>query len=117
MASVAPAQLDQATHDELCCTYAALLLYDADIEISADKIAAIINASGNTVGNHCPALFAQCLQSRDVGALLAGVSSGGPGAGAAAPAGDAGAATEEKKEEAKEEEEEEEEDFGFDLFG
>jgi large subunit ribosomal protein LP1 len=58
MASVAPAQLDQATHDELCCTYAALLLYDAQLDISADKIDAIVKASGNTVGAHCPALFA-----------------------------------------------------------
>ena len=116
MASVASGDLDKATHDELCCTYASLLLFDAGLEVSADAISGIISASGNQVAAHCPALFAQVLKGKDIGALLAGVGSGGPATGSGG-AGATEAAAEVKEEAPVEEEEEEEDDFGFDLFG
>lgn len=47
MASVAPGDLDKSTKDELACTYAALLLFDSGLEITADAISGIITASGN----------------------------------------------------------------------
>lgn len=115
MASVASGDLDKATHDELCCTYASLLLFDAGLEVSSDAISGIITASGNQVAAHCPALFAQVLKGKDIGALLAGIGSGGPATGSGAGAKEA--AAEVKEEAPVEEEEEEEDDFGFDLFG
>ena len=43
------AELPKSAHDEACATYAALILHDAGAEISSDKMAEIIKASGNEV--------------------------------------------------------------------
>ena len=37
MASVDVSALSKTEHDELCCTYAALLLHDENLEISVSK--------------------------------------------------------------------------------
>ena len=116
MAAVHPDQLSKEQHDELACTYAALILHDEGMDITADKIASLVKASKNEVESYWPMLFANALKGQDVGTLLFAVGSGGSG-GPAGPAetatGDAAPAEEEKVEE----EEEEEDDFGFDLFG
>jgi len=104
---------------ELACTYAALILQDEGLEISADNIQKIIKASGVSVEPFWPGLFAQALGSCDVGELITNIGSGmgSGGAAAAAPAA-AGGAAEEKAEEKKEESEaESDSDMGFDLFG
>lgn len=80
-------QLDKQTHDEWCCTLAALILHDDGIEISADKINKLIAASGNKVEGYWPQLFAKALQGRNVGDLLVGGGSGGHAGGDAHPAG------------------------------
>merc|ERR1712096_518072 len=81
-------------HDELCCTYAALLLHDGGLAIDADKLSKVIKASGNDVESYWPGLFAKALQGQDIGSLLTAVSAGPAAGGAvAAPAG------EDKKEE------------------
>ncbi|CAK7265434.1 60S acidic ribosomal protein P1 [Sporothrix epigloea] len=105
---------------ELATSYAALILADDGVEITADKINTIIRAANvEDVEPIWAQLFAKALEGKDVKDLLSNVGSGGaaaaPSAGAAA--GGAAAAAEEVKEEAKEEEKEEsDDDMGFGLF-
>jgi large subunit ribosomal protein LP1 len=105
---------------ELATSYAALILADDGVEITSDKIQALIKAANVVdVEPIWASLFAKALEGKDVKDLLSNVGSGG---GAAAPAAGGGAAAaggaaEEVKEEAKEEEKEEsDDDMGFGLF-
>eukprot|EP01012_Entosiphon_sulcatum_P020523 TRINITY_DN2545_c0_g4_i1.p1 TRINITY_DN2545_c0_g4~~TRINITY_DN2545_c0_g4_i1.p1 ORF type:complete len:113 (-),score=45.41 TRINITY_DN2545_c0_g4_i1:128-466(-) len=106
-----------AQEQELACTYAALLLHDDGVEITTDKIEAVLSAAGVTVEPFYPMLFAKFLQNNDVGKLLSNVGAAAAAAPAAAsaPAAAGGAAAPAKKEEKKVEEEEDEE-MGFGLF-
>ncbi|PHH52144.1 60S acidic ribosomal protein P1 [Ceratocystis fimbriata CBS 114723] len=103
---------------ELASSYAALILADEGLEITADKLRTLISAAGiSDVEPIWTQLFAKALEGKDVKELLTNVGSGG--AAAAAPAGGAaaGGAAEEAAEEAKEEEKEEsDDDMGFGLF-
>merc|ERR1711934_846663 len=92
MASVSPDQLTKDQKDELCVSYAALMLHDDGLEINAEKLTKIIKASGNDVEPYWPMLFAKALKGQDVGALLSNIGSAGGAAGPAA-AGPAEAAT------------------------
>merc|ERR1712113_815568 len=103
MADKEVGQLSQAEHDELCCSYAALMLHDDGVEITAEKLTKVIKDSGNTVEPYWPMLFAKALKSADVNDLLTNVASAGPAAGPAAAGAGPAAAVEEKKEEKKEE--------------
>merc|ERR1711904_36927 len=114
MASKAAADLSQAEKDELSCSYAALMLHDDGLEITSEKLSAVIKASGNTVEPYWPMLFAKALKSANVGDLLTQVASAGP-AGPAGGAGGAAAAEEAPKEEEKKEQEEDVDMGG--LFG
>merc|ERR1712078_484935 len=107
MASVSPDQLTKEQKDELCVSYAALMLHDDGLEINAEKLTKIIKASGNDVEPYWPMLFAKALKGQDVGALLSNIGSAGGAAGpaTAGPAGDAGPAAAEEKEPEKKEEE------------
>ncbi|KAM0715281.1 hypothetical protein Q7P37_008779 [Cladosporium fusiforme] len=104
---------------ELASSYAALILADDGIEITADKLQSLITAAKvPEIEPIWTSIFAKALEGKDVKELLLNVGSGGaaaPAAGGAAPA--AGAAEEapaaEKKEEAKEESDD---DMGFGLF-
>merc|ERR1711998_538039 len=98
---------------ELRCSYAALMLHDDGLEITSEKLSAVIKASGNNVEPYWPMLFAKALKSANVGDLLTQVASAGPAAG---PAAAGGAAAEAPKEEEKKEEAVEEVDMGG-LFG
>jgi|UniRef100_A0A7S4LD12 large subunit ribosomal protein LP1 len=104
-------------NSELACTYAALILHDEGVEITQDKLKAIIAAAGVEIESYYPMMFAKYLDGKDLGSMLT-VSSGGGGGGAAPAAGGGAApAAEEKKEEKKVvEEEEEDDDMGFGLF-
>merc|ERR1712166_1017348 len=85
MAHVDAANLSKTERDELCCTYAALLLHDGGLEITGDKIAKVIKASGNAVEGYWPGLFAKALDGQNIAALLTNVSgpaSAGPAAAA-----------------------------------
>merc|ERR1712117_272677 len=85
---------------ELACVYSALILYDDDVDITAEKMAKV------NVEAFWPGLFAKALQGRNIGDLICNVgASPAAGGGAAASGGDSGdaAAVEEKKEEKKEE--------------
>ncbi|KAI0851270.1 ribosomal protein 60S [Daldinia vernicosa] len=105
---------------ELASSYAALILADDGVEITADKLQTLIKAAKIAdVEPIWTQLFAKALEGKDVKDLLSNVGSGGAAAagGPAAAAGGAGAAAEETKEEEKEEEKEEsDEDMGFGLF-
>ncbi|KAL5345976.1 60S acidic ribosomal protein P1 [Pseudogymnoascus australis] len=104
---------------ELATSYAALILADDGVDITAEKLQTLIAAA--KVADVEPiwtSLFAKALEGKDVKDLLLNVGSGGgaPAAGGAA-AGGAAAATEDAPAEEKEEEKEEsDEDMGFGLF-
>ena len=122
----------KAEHDELCCVYAGLLLFDDGSEITADKINKIIKASGNEVDGYYPEFFAKYLAKADIKSMLTVAPAAG--GAAAAPAEEhhddkkddkkggkkddkkGGKKKEEKKEEKKVEEEDEDIGFG-DIFG
>ena len=122
--------ISKAEHDELCCVYAGLLLFDEGMEITADKIQKIIKASGNAVDDYYPEFFAKYLAKADIKSMLTVA----PAAGGAAPAQEehheddkkggkkddkkGGKKEEKKKEKEKPKQEEEEDDVGFgDIFG
>ncbi|KAJ4294495.1 60S acidic ribosomal protein P1 [Kalmusia sp. IMI 367209] len=104
---------------ELASSYAALILADDGVDITADKLQSLIKAAKiEEVEPIWTSLFAKALEGKDVKDLLLNVGSGGgaaPATGGAAVGGDAPAA-EEKKEEKEEEKEESDEDMGFGLF-
>ncbi|KAF8153412.1 hypothetical protein B0H34DRAFT_800617 [Crassisporium funariophilum] len=105
---------------DLAATYAALILADDGIEITADKIVALTNAANVELEPIWATLLAKALEGKNVKELLSNVGSGGgaPAAGSAAPAASTAAATEAPKAEEKKEEEKEEsdDDMGFGLF-
>lgn len=103
---------------ESACVYAALILQDEGIEITADKISAIIAAAGVEVESIWPAIFAKALAGKDLDALLMNIGAGGaPAAAGGAPAaGGAAAADAPAEEEKAEEKEESDDDMGFGLF-
>ncbi|KAF0683228.1 Aste57867_24660 [Aphanomyces stellatus] len=110
--------LTKEQHDELCVSYAAMILFDGEAEISSESLATVIAASGNEVEPYWPMLFGNLL-SKD-GKMLELISSGGAAAGAAAaaaPAADAAAPAAEAKKEEKKEEEEADLGGGMDMFG
>merc|ERR1712087_196158 len=102
-------------NDEAACTFAASILNDDGIQITADKIEAILKAANVRVKPFWPSLFTRVLANRNIEELVIS-SGGGAAAPAAAPAGGApvaaaadaapAAAKETKKEEKKEESEE-----------
>ncbi|KAK6129376.1 hypothetical protein DH2020_036892 [Rehmannia glutinosa] len=110
---------------ELACTYAALILHDDGIAVTAEKIATLVKAANLTVESYWPSLFAKLCEKKNIEDLIVNVGAGGGGAAVAvaAPAGGAGGgaaaaaapAAEEKKvhEEPKEESDD---DMGFSLF-
>ncbi|KAJ2786984.1 hypothetical protein GGI15_001090 [Coemansia interrupta] len=100
---------------EKAIVYAALILADDNVAITADKLEAITKAAGVEVESIYFNLFAKAFEGKDLNELLLNV---GSSAGAAAPAAAAGGAAveETKAEEKAEEEEESDEDMGFGLF-
>ncbi|KAL8049342.1 hypothetical protein ABFX02_06G015300 [Erythranthe guttata] len=107
---------------EIACTYAALILHDDGIAVTAEKIAALLKAANLSVESYWPSLFAKLCEKRNIEDLVMNVGSGGGGAAVAVAAPTGGAsgapaaaapAAEEKKEEAKEESDD---DMGFSLF-
>ncbi|KAL2892444.1 60S acidic ribosomal protein P1 [Bienertia sinuspersici] len=103
---------------ELACTYAALILHDDDVAVTAEKIATLVSAANISIESYWPSLFAKLLEKKNIEDLILNVGAAGGGAApVAAVAGGNGAATAEQKVEEKEEEKEEsDEDIGFSLF-
>ncbi|KAG1811246.1 60s acidic ribosomal protein-domain-containing protein [Suillus subaureus] len=112
---------DAQASSELAATYAALILADEGIEITADKILALTEAASVELEPIWASLLAKALEGKNVKDLLSNVGAGGgvPAVGApvAAAAGGAAAAEAPKEEEKKEEaKEESDDDMGFGLF-
>ncbi|XP_050390380.1 60S acidic ribosomal protein P1 [Patella vulgata] len=107
-----------ASQDELACVYAALLLSDDNVAITADKINTILRTAGVSVEPYWPSLFSKALDGVNVKELITNIgSAAGSAPAAAAPAaGEADPAAEAKKEEKKVESEESDDDMGFGLF-
>ncbi|XP_031376220.1 60S acidic ribosomal protein P1-like isoform X1 [Punica granatum] len=113
---------------ELACTYAALILFDDGIPITAEKISTLVKAANVNIESFWPGLFAKLFEKKSIEDLIltsgsdleiaggASVAAAAPAAGAGAPAAAPAAATEEEKKEEPKAESEDEEDFGFDLF-
>ncbi|KAI9325535.1 60s acidic ribosomal protein-domain-containing protein [Obelidium mucronatum] len=106
---------------EAALVYAALILHDDGLEITADKLSTLVAAAGVEVESIWASLFAKALDGKDVGSFLFAVGSGSgaaaaPAAGAAPAAAEAAAPAAGKKEEKKEEKEESDDDMGFGLF-
>ncbi|XP_042001638.1 60S acidic ribosomal protein P1-like [Salvia splendens] len=97
---------------ELGCTYAALLLHDDGIPITAEKISTMLKAANVPVESYWPALFAKLCQNRNVDDLILNVGAGGAAA-VVAVAANAPIAAEEKKEE---EDGGSDDDLMFNLF-
>jgi len=74
-----------ASNDELACIYAALILHDDGISITADKIATILKAAGVSVEPYWPTLFAKALDGIDIGSLLGSLGSAASAVSAGAP--------------------------------
>ncbi|KAG2742592.1 hypothetical protein P692DRAFT_201809627 [Suillus brevipes Sb2] len=116
-----PTRILDVASAELAATYAALILADEGIEITADKILALTDAASVELEPIWATLLAKALEGKNVKDLLSNVGAGGgaPAVGAPAAAAAGGAAAveapkeEEKKEEAKEESDD---DMGFGLF-
>jgi len=109
-------------NSELSVSYAALILADDGVDITADKLQTLLKAAKvEDVEPIWTTLFAKALEGKDVKDLLLNVGSGGgPAAAVSGGSGGAGGnenAVEETKEEEKEEEKEEsDDDMGFGLF-
>lgn len=111
------------SQSELACVYAALILHDDGLEISADNIQKLTSAANVKVEPYWPGLFAKLFANKNMDDLITNVGAGGGGpvtsggGGGGGGSAEAGGAAEEKKEEKKEEpEEESDEDMGFSLF-
>ncbi|KAF6002187.1 hypothetical protein CCYA_CCYA11G3121 [Cyanidiococcus yangmingshanensis] len=107
---------------QLALAYAALLLHDAEAEVNADNLKAVLTAAGIDLENFWYGMFARAMKGADLDGMISSLGSAptvvaAPSAAALQGSGTAGAAaaaaTEEKKEEAKEESDE---DLGFGLF-
>ena len=110
--------ISKAEHDELCCVYAGLLLFDDKAEITAEKLNKIIKASGNTVDSYYPEFFASYLKGADINSMLVAQPTAAPAGAATAEHKDDKKGKKEEKKPKKEEKKEEEEEGGFmDMFG
>ncbi|CCF60731.1 hypothetical protein KAFR_0L01230 [Kazachstania africana CBS 2517] len=99
-------------------SYAAFILADAGLEVTADNLLAVTKAAGASVDNVWADVYAKALEGKDLKEILSGFHNAGPvaSAGAAGAAASGAAAGEAAEEAAEEEEEESDADMGFGLF-
>jgi len=106
---------------ELACTYAALILADEKIPVTAEKLNTLIKAAGIEVPAFWASIFARVLATKNIDDLISNVG-GGAAPAVAAPVAkeEAKGKKEAPKEEKKKKEEappaEEEDDIGLGLF-
>eukprot|EP00483_Globobulimina_turgida_P001726 UN01728 len=62
---------------ELACTYAALCLFDDDVEVTAENIQKILKAANVKVETYWPGLFEKLVIEKGVGQLMIGACRGG----------------------------------------
>lgn len=110
-------QSAQVEKEMLLCAYAAMILFDAELVITAEKISNLILAAGYKNDSDFPVTIAKFCAKQDVSKLLnyEGDASGLVAVAVAALTWEAEAVADEKKQEV-EDEEEEEELLDFTLF-
>ncbi|EFP89407.2 60S acidic ribosomal protein P1 [Puccinia graminis f. sp. tritici CRL 75-36-700-3] len=105
---------------ELASTYAALILADEGLEITADKINTLLSAAKVEIEPIWATLLAKALEGKDVKDMLSNVGAGGgaaaPAAAVAAASGGEAAAPKAEEKKKEEEKEESDDDMGFGLF-
>ncbi|KAK9370989.1 60s acidic ribosomal protein-domain-containing protein [Lipomyces kononenkoae] len=100
---------------ETAISYAALILADAEVEITSDKLVSLTKAAGVEVEPIWASLFAKALEGKNIKDLLTNVGAVGAAPVAGAPAAGGAAATEAAAEEVVEEKEEEKEESDDDM--
>ncbi|AET40456.1 ribosomal protein P1 Ecym_6053 [Eremothecium cymbalariae DBVPG len=101
---------------ETALSYAALILADAEVEISSEKLLTLAKAANVEIEGIWADIYARALDSQNLKDLLVkfeGGAAAAPVVGAAAGGAAAEEEAEEKEEEAKEESDD---DMGFGLF-
>lgn len=68
--------LQEMSTSELAVTYAALILHDDGLEITADNLNTILKAAGITVEPYWAGLFAKLFAKKSIGDLLSSVGAG-----------------------------------------
>jgi len=63
-------------NDELAVTYAALVLADAGVPVTAASISAVVKAAGVTVQPFWPALFERVLKTKNLDDLILNAGAG-----------------------------------------
>ncbi|VEU20888.1 DEKNAAC101827 [Brettanomyces naardenensis] len=101
-------------------SYAAIILADSELELSADNLLKLTEAAGLELDHIWGSIYAKALEGQDLQKLLANfnISAGGAvgGAAPAAASGEAAAAEGGEEEEEEKEEEESDDDMGMGLF-
>ncbi|CAE6118649.1 unnamed protein product [Arabidopsis arenosa] len=106
---------------ELACTYAALILHDDGIEITAENISKLVKTANVNVESYWPSLFAKLCEKKNIDDLIMNVGAGGcglagPVTAAASAASQSASSPKEKKNEKEEIKEESEDDMIIGLF-
>lgn len=95
-------------------SYAALILADAEKEVSSENLQTVLNAAGANVDSIWTSVFAKALEGKDLKEILFSMAAAAPAAAGSAAA--AGGAEEAAAEAVEEEKEESDDDMGFGLF-
>jgi len=74
----------------MACTYASLILFDDDLEVTDDRIAKILKASDVQVDKYWPRLFSTTVKDKGLSQFLTDQCRGGGGSANAASSGDGG---------------------------
>ncbi|XP_020271165.1 60S acidic ribosomal protein P1-like, partial [Asparagus officinalis] len=64
-----------STAGELACSYAAIILYDDGIPITAEKITTLVNAVNVKIESYWPGLFAKLFEKKNIEDLILNVGS------------------------------------------
>ncbi|GMG55746.1 unnamed protein product [Ambrosiozyma monospora] len=102
---------------ESALSYAALILADAELEVSSENLLKLTHAANIEIDSIWGSIFAKALDGKDLQSLFVNFSAGAaPAAGASAGAATGAAAEEAAEEEEEEAKEESDDDMGFGLF-
>merc|ERR1712013_357458 len=80
---------------ELAVVYSALILADAGLDVTADRLKTLVEAAKVNVDGYWYNLFAKALANRDINDIIAGAGSAAPASGGDAPAEEAAPAKKE----------------------
>ncbi|PRT55518.1 60S acidic ribosomal protein P1-alpha 1 [Wickerhamiella sorbophila] len=104
------------SNTEAAISYATLILADADIEITADKLLALAKSANVSIEPIWAEVFAKATEGQDLKELLFSFGAAGPAAAAGSAPAAAGGDAAAPAEQAASEEEESDGDMGMGLF-